>query len=296
MNYFIKLSITTQPNHAEILSEALTELGALSVSFLDAEDEPIFQIGPGETPLWKQTKVEALFEEKTTIETIISALRKENKDFLDLDFHVEKIENKDWVRITQQQFHPQQYGNALWICPAWVNTDDLSNTIVKIDPGLAFGTGTHPTTALCLEWLANHFPKNKSVIDYGCGSGILSLAALALGATTVYAVDHDAQALIATENNAKLNTFYDPERLIISLPENCQAQKVDIVLANILANPLIELASSLIHFLKPNGILVLSGILEKEIDRVATIYDKMLKRIDTTVQDEWARLIFQKTK
>ncbi|MCB1828048.1 MAG: 50S ribosomal protein L11 methyltransferase, partial [Coxiellaceae bacterium] len=280
------------PDHAELLSETLTELGALSVSFQDAEDEPIFQIQPGETPLWKKTKVDALFEEGTSIETIIDALKAENPDFLQLDFYSEKIEDQDWVRITQQQFHPKQYGRNLWICPAWEETNDLTGTIVKIDPGLAFGTGTHPTTSLCLDWLANNPPKNKTVIDYGCGSGILSLAALALGANIVYAVDHDPQAVISTENNAKLNAFYDPNLLKISLPESCKAERADLVIANILANPLIELAPLLIGFLNPNAELVLSGLLENEVERVADAYES-LTPISTTIVDGWARMVFQ---
>lgn len=292
---FIKLSITTTPEHADTLSESLTELGALSVSFQDAEDEPLFQIEPGETPLWKKTKVESLFENDTAIETIIDALKSENPDFTHLDFYAEKIEDQDWVRITQQQFHPQQYGKDLWVCPAWDETKDLNGTVVKIDPGLAFGTGTHPTTALCLAWLADHPPKNSTVIDYGCGSGILSLAVLALGATTVWAVDHDEQAVMSTENNAKLNDFYDPKKLIISLPEDCSAEKADLVIANILANPLIKLAPLLINFLKPKATLVLSGILEKEVDLVTAAYSQ-LTWIDTKIEDEWARLVFQKTK
>ena len=289
---YLKLSITTTPDHVEPLSESLMALGALSVSFQDAEDEPIFQTAVAETPLWQRTKVDALFDANVSIETIIKALQSEHSNFMDLDFYVEKIEEQDWVRITQQQFHPQEYGKNLWVCPAWDDAHDLPGTVVKIDPGLAFGTGTHPTTASCLAWLAENPPKAKQVIDYGCGSGILSLAALALGAKKVWAVDHDQQAIIATNNNAALNDFYDPKRLLVSLPEACSATKSDYVIANILANPLIELAPTLIEFLQPNGILVLSGILAKEIDRVASAYDKMLTRIDTTLQDEWARLVW----
>lgn len=289
---YIKLSMVTEGDQAETLCESLTELGALSVSFRDAADEPIFQIHPDETPLWKNTKVDALFDENTTIETIIAALKQQNKAFTELDFTIEKIEEQDWVRITQQYFHPKQYNNTLWICPSWEKTDELQGTIVKIDPGLAFGTGTHPTTALCLEWIAKNPPKDQTVIDYGCGSGILSLAALAMGAKKVWAIDHDTQALIATENNAKLNEFYNPHALEITLPEDSSATQANLVIANILANPLIELAPKLINYLLPKGHLVLSGLLSNECDHVINAYDSKLKLIDRQDLDGWARLVF----
>jgi ribosomal protein L11 methyltransferase len=291
---YLKLSITTTPEQAEALSESLSELGALSVSFQDAKDEPIFQIEPGTSPLWQHTKVDALFAENTPIDTIISALKSENTDFTQLDFSVEKIEDQDWVRITQQHFQPKKYGNHLWVCPAWHETEALDGTVVKIDPGLAFGTGTHPTTALCLTWLADHPPMDKTVIDYGCGSGILSLAALALGANTVIAIDHDPQALIATENNAKLNKDCQKQRLMIMAPEQALAAKAELILANILAVPLIELAPLIISALNHHGTLILSGILEREIPAVTNAYEAQLTLIDTAVQDEWARLVFHK--
>lgn len=291
---YIKLSITTNPNHAETLSETLMELGALSVSLQDAEDEPIFQIQPGETPLWAKTKVDALFESTTTIETIIKALQAEHNELSNIDFNIEKIEDQDWVRITQQHFHPTKFGKHLWICPAWETVDDSSETIVKIDPGLAFGTGTHPTTALCLAWLDAHPPKNKTVIDYGCGSGILSLAALALEANHVYAVDHDDQALIATKNNAELNAFYHPDRLTVLPPKDCNNIKADLIIANILANPLIELAPTLIDLLNSDGTLVLSGILDKEVERVAAAYETQCHREESVIENGWVRLVFSR--
>jgi len=289
---YIKLSITTDPNHAETLSEALINLGALSVSLQDAEDEPIFQIQPGETPLWQNTKVDALFEKGTAIETIIKALQSEKTDYSNLNFYIETIEDQDWVRLTQQHFHPKQFGDNLWIIPAWEHNIDLPGTIVKIDPGLAFGTGTHPTTALCLTWLDQQPPHHKTVIDYGCGSGILSLAALALGADKVYAIDHDEQALIATVNNAKLNNFYRSEKLTVMPAKSCHDIQADLVIANILANPLIELAPTLIALLKPNATLVLSGILENEVTSIVNVYKSYCQPIDTTIADGWARLVF----
>ena len=291
---YLKLSITITPDHAETLSDALSTLGALSISLHDAKDEPIFQIEPGTSPLWQHTKLEALFPETTSIEIIIAALQTENRDLTQLDFNVEKLEDQDWVRITQQHFQPKQYGHRLWICPAWHDTAELPGTVVKIDPGLAFGTGTHPTTALCLAWLADHPPIHKTVMDYGCGSGILSLAALALGAQSVVAIDHDPQALTATKNNAALNDFYDEKKLTILLPEDAKTCQADCIIANILAHPLIELAPDIIQALAPKGTLILSGILAREIDEIINVYAAHLTHQDTAIEAEWARLVFQK--
>ena len=285
---YLKLTITTNPDKAEILSDHLTELGALSVSMQDAEDEPIFQLEPGQEPLWQRIKLDALFEDGTSIDTIIKALKTENSDFTDVEFYAEKIEDQDWVRITQQHFQPKQYGKNLWICPAWHDAETLEGTVVKIDPGLAFGTGTHPTTSLCLEWLSNHPPKNMDVIDYGCGSGILALSALALGANKVWAIDHDPQALTSTHLNAELNGFNENEKLETLYPKQCKNISAPVVVANILANPLIELAPKLIGLVEPAGHLILSGLLEKEIDRVSEAYTSHLKPVETKVEDGWS--------
>ncbi len=288
---YLKISITTSAELAEVISAYLMEQSALSVSLEDAADQELFQLEPNETPLWQHTKVVALFTEQTNPDAIIEQLAAQLNLSEPLDCEIEQLAEQDWVRLTQQQFQPQCYAEQLWVCPSWYDTHELTGDIVRIDPGLAFGTGTHPTTALCLDWLAKHPPHKQIVIDYGCGSGILALATLALGAKEVFAVDHDTQALEATYHNGTLNAFVK-EQLYILLPEQLPVIKADVVIANILANPLIELAPLLIERLNPNGQLILSGILEKEIATVAAAYEKKLTQIDVSVQDEWARLVF----
>jgi len=284
---YTKLIINTNAEEAEILSDLLTDLGALSVSMQDAADEAVFQLEPGESPLWKHTKLEALFNDSTSTKLAINRLKKQEPNLIKNDFYMETLEDQDWVRITQQHFHPQKHGKDLWVCPAWSDVSELSGTIVKIDPGLAFGTGTHPTTSLCLEWLANHPPTNKTVIDYGCGSGILSLAALALDARKVWAIDHDPQALTATHSNAKLNDYDHADKLAVLTPKECKNISADIMIANILANPLIELAPKLVALIKPGGQLVLSGLLENEIERVCDAYHGLMTVATTQVNHGW---------
>lgn len=277
-----------------MLSDLLTDLGALSVSMQDAADEAIFQLEPGESPLWEHTKLDALFNDSASTKAAINTLKKQEPNLIKNDFYMETLEDQDWVRITQQHFQPQKHGKDLWICPAWSDISELSGTLVKIDPGLAFGTGTHPTTSLCLEWLANHPPTNKTVIDYGCGSGILSLAALALDAKKVWAIDHDPQALTATHSNAKLNDYDHADRLAVLPPKECKNISADIVVANILANPLIELAPTLVALIESGGQLVLSGLLENEIERVCDAYRELMTVTATKINHGWGLIELSK--
>src|SRR3990167_5538726 len=206
-----QISITITSDKVEALSDIFSEMGALAVTMTDAKDEPLFQVLPEEGPLWQYTTLHALLDETLSAENIISTIKENYPEFESLDFYVEKIAPKNWVLETQKQFQPQQCG-PLWICPEWKKIEwkksaHKKEPVIFIEPGLAFGTGTHPTTQLCLTWLATHSLKNQCVIDYGCGSGILALAANALGAKKVWATDHDQQALISTENNEKYNAF-----------------------------------------------------------------------------------------
>lgn len=288
---YIEISIITTPEEAEVFADGLQELEALSVTFVDAKDSDLFQLVPNETPLWEQVKVKALFDDIISPRTVISNLKTQLGRKDPINYRIEKIADADWVRLTQQHFKPQCYANNLWICPSWYE-EPLDGRVVRIDPGLAFGTGTHPTTHLCLDWLAHNPPLNKTVIDYGCGSGILALAAATLGATHVYATDHDEQALIATHNNAELNHHIGEHNLSACYPQNMPEIKADIVIANILANPLIELAPTLLNLLKPTGQLILSGILEHEIATVCAAYKNHLTLLDTNTQEQWARIVF----
>src|SRR3990167_6340860 len=200
MTVWQQLEITTHANYAEEIADLLNEHGALSVSFNDAGNQALFQLTPDDTPLWSQTKITALFLQTVNIELILQHIKQSTSHTM-MDYQISTLQDQDWVRQTQQNFPPQCFSEILWVIPSWCNSNHYGNHTIKIDPGLAFGTGTHPTTALCLEWLAQHPPRDMTVIDFGCGSGILSLAALAMGAKEVYAIDHDPQALQATKNN-----------------------------------------------------------------------------------------------
>ncbi len=286
---YIQISITTNNITAEILAELFHELEALSITLEDAQDKAIFQTQPDEAPLWEKVLVKALFPDTISPRLIMNDLKKSYPSREPLNYRIEKIADQDWVRLTQQNFKSHCYGNNLWICPSWDNAARVGH-IVFIDPGLAFGTGTHPTTNLCLTWLAQHDIQDKIVIDYGCGSGILALAAVILGAKHVYAVDHDEQALIATRNNAQANKGIGDKLLTVCYPEELPTLKADIMLANILANPIMQLEPSFANMLKPQGQLVLSGILEHEAPHVVRAYQKDFSISSLDVLEEWVRI------
>jgi len=297
----LQLTLTTTREHAELYSDTLSEAGALAVTLLDGEEEPIFEPELGTTPLWTSTLVIGLFELDTDIVSLKTTLQKHLGETVLNDLAIETLEDQDWERACMDQFHPMQFGDHLWICPSWATTpatplpDPLARTIL-LDPGLAFGTGTHPTTRLCLEWLDKHPPIAKRVLDYGCGSGILGIAALSLGATHVYAVDYDPQALQSTRDNAEKNG-YKADQILSLLPEDFDScisstikPTIDLILANILLNPLIMLAPQFAQWLKPNGQLVLSGILNAQVDLLLKTYDTWFHESHVTQLDEWCRI------
>lgn len=238
---WIQIKINSTEEDAEKISEFLCEIGALSVTFQDTFNTPIFEPLPGKTQLWRNTDVIGLFPADSNIEHLKQALLCSSCLLTDMAYKIELLEDKDWTREWMINFHPLKFGEKLWICPSWREIPDLKATNVILDPGLAFGTGKHPTTALCLTWLDSLPLKGKTIIDYGCGSGILAIAALKLGAAKAIGVDIDPQALSATLENAKKNNVSD--KLMTCLPEKLHSrEKVDVVVANILAGPLKELA------------------------------------------------------
>lgn len=287
---FIQITIVTTPEEADLFAENLEALDAIAVTLEDAKDDAIYQLAPEETPLWNSINVKALFETTISPREIISTLKSRLNRKEPINYRIEKIADQDWVRLTQQHFKPQNYPGNFWICPSWYE-QELSGKVVYIDPGLAFGTGTHPTTHLCLEWLAQNPPKNKTVIDFGCGSGILALAAAKLGAKEVFAIDHDLQALIATKNNMALNEDIE-NKIHISDDKTLPNTKADLIIANILANPLIELEPTITRLIQANGILALSGILEHEIQFITQAYAEHFTLQDARTLDQWALLIF----
>lgn len=281
-----QLIITTTTEHAEPIADWLSEHNALSVSLESGNQQEVFQLQPEDSPLWETVMVKALYNNDTDVTQIMSRLSSSFE--IQFEHQIEALEDQDWVRLTQQQFKPQYYANDLCVAPAWEQHSIQAKHTVLIDPGLAFGTGNHATTSLCLEWLANHPPQNKAVIDYGCGSGILALAALALGAKQVHAVDHDPQAIEATHNNSQHNNYANSQNLFIALPEDFTAFEADVVVANILANPLIELAEHISSLVKSGGKLILSGILSAETDSVISAYQNVFTVDDIQHKDEWA--------
>lgn len=287
---WIQLKFDYQSSDAENLSDFLMELGALAVTFLDAEDKPILEPKPGETPLWAHLIVLALFDANSETALLDKVLN--NSDFaqhLGESYQWEIIRDQDWERAWMDNFKPMQFGENIWIVPSWCEPPNPTAVNIKLDPGLAFGTGTHPTTALCLRWLDGQNLKGQTVIDYGCGSGILAVAALLLDAKNVYAIDIDPQAISATQENLKRNQIAK-EKLILGLPETVKLPEADLLLANILAEPLRQLAKSIANSVKSGGNLVLSGLLIEQADAIADIYQQWFDMEPVAVEGDWARL------
>ncbi|MGD9592124.1 MAG: 50S ribosomal protein L11 methyltransferase [Candidatus Berkiella sp.] len=285
---WVEISFETPQAQAQIWSDKLEALGAASVSFYDAGTTPILEPLPGETTLWHQVKVVGLFSQDDFNETIIHAIQKQLPH---TPIQSAVLAEQDWTRTWLEYFKPIQFGEKLWIVPTDASAPEQKDAvIVRLDPGLAFGTGTHPTTALCLGWLDKNPPLNQTVLDYGCGSGILAIGALKLGAAHAFAIDYDPQALIATQENGLRNDI-KANQLTVCLPENKPANlKAQTILANILAQPLISLSSVLTEHCTPGGNLVMSGLLVNQIDEVGAAYEPFFDIKDVQVQEEWALL------
>lgn len=290
---WLQLVFESDRTRAPALEDALLEIGALSVTLQDSADEPVFEPGIGETPLWQATRVLALFERDedamadAQADGLVAALRK----LVEVPaWRAEQLADQAWERAWMADFQPMRFGRRLWICPSWAEPPDPAGIVLALDPGLAFGTGTHPTTALCLEWLDSQALQDCVVVDYGCGSGILGIAALLLGARQVIAVDNDPQALLATRDNAKRNGIA-AERLITclpgQLPPDCRAE---VTVANILAGPLQALAPLLAELTQSGGRLALSGILAEQAEAVAAAYRPWFDLAPFAQRDEWIRI------
>ncbi len=285
---WLQLSLEAGAQDPERLSDLFTGLGALSVTLVDAADEPVLEPGPGETPLWSQTRVVALFDAGTDPEVVRAGLARHIGDAAER-LSAEPLEDRDWTRAWLDDFAPMRFGERLWVIPGDMTPPQPDAVNLRLDPGLAFGTGTHPTTALCLAWLDAHPPAGQEVIDYGCGSGILAIAALKLGARRVRGVDIDPQALIASRDNARRNGV--ETGLALCLPGDLSPGPADLLLANILANPLIELAPALVSLVRPGGRLVLSGILAGQADAVAEAYAPHGALEPAAEAQGWVRLV-----
>jgi ribosomal protein L11 methyltransferase len=282
----VRLAIT--PEQAETYEDALLEVGAVSVTFMDAEDQPIFEPDLGTTPLWSHTHLLALFEADTDETALLAHLQLLCGGALP-EHHVERIEDQDWERSWMDGFQPMRFGQRLWIVPSWHAAPEPEAVNLLLDPGLAFGTGTHPTTALCLEWLDGQDLAGCNVLDFGCGSGILAIAALLLGAPQAVGTDIDPQALEASRDNASRNGI-DPARFPVHLPADLPQQPAEVVVANILAGPLVSLAPQIGALVKPGGRLALSGILAEQAEEVRAAYAGAFDLDPTAVKDGWVRI------
>lgn len=288
-----QLSVVTDESTAPQLSDFFSELGAVSVTYSDAEDEPVYEPAIDQTVIWSRTKVTALFELDSDPDIIQTLVINEFIGSSLQAWNIEVLADQPWERAWMEHFQPMKFADRLWVCPTGQERHEEGTVCMTLDPGLAFGTGTHPTTAMCLEWLAANDVTDKIIIDYGCGSGILAVAALLLGARHVHAIDIDPQALMASRDNAEKNQVQ--QRISYYSAEEFSGLAADILIANILAKPLIELAGNFTDLLKPGGRLVLSGILNEQANSVAEAYQSNgFSLRQTRRQEDWCRLDAEK--
>ncbi|MEX0965183.1 MAG: 50S ribosomal protein L11 methyltransferase [Pseudohongiellaceae bacterium] len=288
-----QLRVQVRSDQIEPVEKLLLDHGGLSVSYLDAEDQPVFQKEPGSTPLWDVVDLVCLFDQGCNLDVLLFLLQQhpaiEDKQTLSL----ETLEDQVWERSWMSDFVAMKFGERLWVCPSWQAPPEPDAINIMLDPGLAFGSGSHATTSLCLQWLEQNTQPQSTVIDYGCGSGILAIAAALLGAHRVIAVDNDPQAITATIENARRNQI--PDGVIeCYLPEQLSAgfnsQQADILVANILAEPLTQLAESFSSLVRPRGKIALSGLLEQQADALLTHYGSWFAMDEIVLREEWVRL------
>jgi len=288
-----QLKFSAPSNSLEELEQLLLDAGAQSVTLLDAKDQAVFQTEPGETPLWDDVVICGLFELNQDLSNLTQLLKDHLKEQQNHHFTIEKLPDQEWEKAWMADFHPMQFGKRLWVCPHGQTPPHPEAINIMLDPGLAFGTGTHATTSLCLEWLEQADLIGKSLIDFGCGSGILGIAAVLLGTQHVMAVDNDPQALTATQSNRASNKI-DEQRLTCYSPGDLQLKfptlKADVLIANILSGPLQQLAAEFSTLVAPEGALVLSGILPNQADALLTSYDQWFRMEEPTIKDDWVRL------
>lgn len=282
--HWFNLTASSGRDDVERLETWFWDHGAVSVTVEDGEDNPIYEPPPGEQPLWDAVLVTGLFESDTAVDDLQSGLAQAGFDFRVM----EKVEDRPWEREWLSRFRPMQFGRRLWVCPTGFEVPGEAEIVIRLDPGLAFGTGTHETTRLCLEYLDSQVLAGKTLIDYGCGSGILAIGAALLGAAEVTGIDNDPQALTATLDNAERNSV----SVRTCLPGSTDLPAADLVLANILAQPLVDLAPTLMALTRADGRLVLSGIMSGQADWVISAYRAHAELVDRTELDGWVRLVW----
>lgn len=284
---WLQLIIPTNDAEADKLSDALMEQGAVSVTLQDMQDQPMLEPAVGTTPMWSQTRAVGLFDGNQNLKQVIKDVEQQLRIKIP-EWKAEPLEDKDWVRAWMDDFKPMQFGNKLWVVPSTFEPPQPNDVNIILDPGLAFGTGTHPTTSMCLEWLDANPPTGKDIIDFGCGSGILAIGAILLGAKCAEAIDIDPQALIATRDNAEKNNV--SEKIKTYLPAEFPAKPTPLLLANILASPLIELSSYFADLMLPQGHIVLSGILAEQAEKVLSAYKENFEIEIWKQQGDWVCL------
>ena len=288
---WLQLRLDTDPAAVESLEGLMLATGAVSVTLEDNADDPVLEPGVGETPLWRHTRLTGLYLADADMQAVLSQFPSEQ--LAAGNHRVEILEDKDWEREWMQHYRPMQFGSRLWVCPSWMEPPEPDAINLLLDPGLAFGTGTHPTTALCLTALESLSLQDAVVVDYGCGSGILAVASRKLGAREVLGVDNDPQALVATIENARRNDVPD-DAITVALPgaydQAYWSQRADLVVANILAGPLIELSETLLALLKPEGTLLLSGLLANQAEVICEHYRTKVPITVTGADEGWVCL------
>lgn len=291
---WLQIHITVDQAQVDFTETLLESLGAVSVTLDDAENQDLLEPLPGETPLWNKVIVTGIYaqedDEQIDVDALITFIRTQMPD---APLKHEFIEDQEWALTWMDAYEPIQIGEKFWIVPEWMQAPEADAVNIKLDPGLAFGTGNHASTFLCLQWLGKTDLKDKIVIDYGCGSGILAVAALLLGAKKVYATDIDPQAVLATKQNAALNGVL--EHLFVGLPdefnENLKDQKADVFVANILAGPLMMLAPQFATLVKAEGEFALAGVIDEQVEEVSHVYADFFDILDIEKRDEyWCRI------
>lgn len=291
---WLQIHITVDQAQVEFTETLLESLGALSVTLDDAENQDLLEPLPGETPLWNKVIVTGIYaqedDEEIDVDSIVTFITAQMPE---APLTHEFIEDQEWERTWMDAYEPIQIADKFWIVPEWMDAPDADAVNLKLDPGLAFGTGNHASTFLCLQWLGKTDLKDKIVIDYGCGSGILAVAALLLGAKKVYATDIDPQAVLATQQNAELNGVLD--HLYVGLPdefnETLKDQKADVFVANILAGPLMMLAPQFATLVKSEGEFALAGVIEEQVSDVSGVYSEFFDILEVEKRDGyWCRI------
>lgn len=285
MNW-MQLELSAHKDKIDVWSDALTEAGAVAITMEPASSQRVYELDPSHKPMWDEVKLLVLFTADIIPQQIQQQLESQI-DFANANWKI--IVEDDWINKWQDYAKPMQFGNKLWICPSWCEIPDPTANNIILDPEMAFGTGSHATTSLCLDWVANNVVPGTTVIDYGCGSGILGIAAARLGAVRVYGVDIDPIALEVSDKNAAQN-HVAATVLSTHLPEQLPDIKADIVIANILALPLLSLTTTLAGLLKPHGSIILSGILQEQADIVIAEYRHWFEDFNVTNQDGWVRI------